>query len=166
VSIGGLSVGEPKDLTWATLELVTGLLPQDKPRYLMGMGTPEDLWEAVSRGVDMMDCVWPTRVARNGQVMTWKGKLNIANSACREDFSPLDADCACFVCRRYSRAYLGHLFRAKELLVFRLLSYHNLHFMLEIMAAIRRALYEGRFAQAREQFLARYRAAAGPAQAP
>lgn len=158
VSIGGLSVGEPKDLTWATLELINSLLPQDKPRYLMGMGTPEDLWEAASRGVDMMDCVWPTRVARNGQVMTRNGRLNIVNSACREDFSPPDPACACFVCRRYSRAYLSHLFRAKELLVFRLISYHNLHLMLEIMDAIRRSLREGCFVQRRDEFLARYRA--------
>ena len=157
VSIGGLSVKEPKDMTWSTLEHITGLLPEDKPRYLMGVGTPEDLWQAVSLGVDMMDCVWPTRVARNGQAMTWRGKLNIVNSAHREDFSALDPDCACFVCRRYSRAYLSHIFRAKELLAYRLLSYHNLHFMLAITAAMRQALREGRFEARRREFLARYR---------
>ncbi|MDD5657864.1 MAG: tRNA guanosine(34) transglycosylase Tgt, partial [Elusimicrobia bacterium] len=157
VSIGGLSIGEPKDLTWSTLELIVSLLPRDKPRYLMGMGTPEDLWAAVGRGVDMMDCVWPTRVARNGQAMTRFGRLNIVNSAHREDFSPLDPECACFVCRRYSRAYLSHLFRTKELLVYRLLSFHNLHFLLEITATMRKALAEGRFTAERETFLARYR---------
>ena len=156
--IGGLCVGEPKELTWATLELVTALLPQDKPRYLMGVGTPEDLWRAASLGVDMMDCVWPTRVARNGLVMTRQGRLNIANASNRGDFSPLDPDCACFVCRRYSRAYLCHLYRAKELLVYRLLTYHNLHLMLAIAASIRRALGEGRFVRSRDEFLARCRA--------
>jgi queuine tRNA-ribosyltransferase len=154
VSIGGLSVGEPKDMTWSTLELVTSLLPRDKPRYLMGVGTPEDLWEAAARGVDMMDCVWPTRVARNGLAVTRRGRLNISNSACRDDFSPLDPDCACFVCRRYSRAYLCHLFRAKELSVYRLLTYHNLHLMLGIAAAIRRAIREGCFEARRREFLA------------
>ncbi|MCX5793908.1 MAG: tRNA guanosine(34) transglycosylase Tgt [Elusimicrobia bacterium] len=154
VSIGGLSVGEPKDMTWSTLDLVTSLLPQGKPRYLMGVGTPADLWEAVSHGVDMMDCVWPTRVARNGLAMTRRGRLNICNSACREDFSPLDADCACLVCRRYTRAYLSHLFRAKELLAYRLLSYHNVHLMMETAAAIRRSLYDGCFEVKRREFLA------------
>ena len=159
VSIGGLSVGEPKDLTWSTLELVTALLPKDKPRYLMGVGTPEDLWEAAARGVDMMDCVWPTRVARNGLAVMRRGRLNIANSACRDDLSPIDPDCACFVCRRYSRAYLSHLFRAKELSVYRLLTYHNLHLMLGIAAAIRRAIREGAFSARRREFLADWAAA-------
>jgi queuine tRNA-ribosyltransferase len=157
VSIGGFSIGEPKDLTWSILDATVSLLPREKPRYLMGMGTPEDIWQAVSLGVDMMDCVWPTRVARNGQAMTRNGRLNIVNSAHREDFSPLDPDCSCFVCRRYSRAYLSHLFRTKELLVYRLLSYHNLHFLLEIMSTIRRALLEGRFSAERAAFMARYR---------
>ncbi|MBI5241577.1 MAG: tRNA guanosine(34) transglycosylase Tgt [Elusimicrobia bacterium] len=155
VSIGGLSVGEPKDLTWSTLELITSLLPPEKPRYLMGVGTPEDLWEAAARGVDMMDCVWPTRVARNGLAVTRRGRLSISNRACRDDLSPLDPDCACFVCRRYSRAYLCHLFRAKELSVYRLLTYHNLHLMLDIAAAIRRSIREGCFAARRREFLAR-----------
>jgi queuine tRNA-ribosyltransferase len=157
VSIGGMSVGEPKDVTWSILDHVNGLLPPDKPRYLMGVGTPEDLWQAVSLGVDMMDCVWPTRVARNGLAMTRTGRLNIANSANREDFTPIDPACACFVCRRYSRAYLAHLFRAKELLVYRLISYHNLHLMLELAAGIRRALREGRFEAARREFMSGYR---------
>jgi queuine tRNA-ribosyltransferase len=155
VSLGGFSVGEPKDMTWATLDMVNGLLPQDKPRYLMGVGTPTDLWQAVSLGVDMMDCVWPTRVARNGLAMLRRGRLNIANSACREDFSPLDPECACFVCRRYSRAYVAHLFRAKELLAYRLLTYHNVHLMLDIAASIRRALHEDCFEAKRQEFLAR-----------
>ena len=145
ISIGGLSVGEPKELTWSTLELVTGLLPEDKPRYLMGVGTPGELWRAAALGVDMMDCVWPTRVARNGMAMLRNGRLNIANSSHRENFSPIDDGCPCFVCRRYSRAYLRHLYMAKELLVYRLLSYHNLHLMMSVAADIRRALREGCF---------------------
>ncbi len=157
VSIGGLSVGEPKDQTWSILETATSLLPEDKPRYLMGVGTPPDLWDAVSRGVDMMDCVWPTRVARNGQAMLRTGKLNIVNSSHRQDFSPLDAECSCFVCRRYSRAYLGHLFRTKELLVYQLLSYHNLHLMMGVAAEIRQALRENCFTQRRDAFLAGYK---------
>ena len=117
----------------------------------------------MSLGVDMMDCVWPTRVARNGMVMTRRGRVNIVNSANREDFSPPDPDCGCFVCRNYSRAYLNHLFRAKELLVYRLLSFHNLHLMLSIAADIRRAIKAGRFVQARDEFLAGYRSAANAA---
>lgn len=162
VSIGGLSVGEPKDMTWSILEHINSLLPPEKPRYLMGMGTPEDLWMAAGLGVDMMDCVWPTRVARNGMVMTRHGRLNIVNSCCREDFSPPDIECDCFVCQSYSRAYLSHLFRTRELLVYRLLSYHNLHLMLSIAAEIRLAIKEGRFAQARDAFFAGYHTPAKP----
>lgn len=155
-SIGGMSVGEPKELTWSTLECLTCLLPPGKPRYLMGVGTPEDIWQAVSLGVDMMDCVWPTRVARNGQVMTRRGKFNITNAANRKDHGPIDSDCLCYVCRRYSRAYLAHLYKARELVIYQYLSYHNLHFMAECMALMRRALAEGRFAQARKEFFAVY----------
>ncbi len=153
VSMGGFSVGEPKELTWETVALTTQALPPAKPRYLMGVGTPEDLWDAVAQGVDMLDCVFPTRVARNGQLMTKKGKFNITMASCRADQSPIDPDCACFVCRRYSRSYLAHLYRAKELIIYRLLSYHNLHCMAEVAADIRRAIAEGRFAQSRRAFL-------------
>ncbi len=157
VSIGGFSVGEPKELTWSTLDAVTSLLPEKKPRYLMGVGTPEDIWEAVALGVDMMDCVWPTRVARNGQVMWRRGKYNVTNSAYRSDYGPLDPDCACFVCRKYTRAYLAHLSRARELLVHRLISYHNLHFLAEIMSKIRESIAQGRFAERRKSFFELYR---------
>ncbi|MBI5629413.1 MAG: tRNA guanosine(34) transglycosylase Tgt [Elusimicrobia bacterium] len=152
VALGGFSVGEPKELTWSTLDLTTEALAKDRPRYLMGVGIPEDLWQATALGVDMMDCVWPTRVARNGQVMTRRGRFNISNSAMRRDFSPLELECACFVCAKYSRAYLSHLFRAKELLAHRLLSYHNLHLMESITVEIRRALREGRFEERRKAF--------------
>ncbi|OGR83581.1 MAG: tRNA guanosine(34) transglycosylase Tgt [Elusimicrobia bacterium RIFCSPHIGHO2_02_FULL_57_9] len=157
VSLGGFSVGEPKDLTWSTLDHTTNLLAQDKPRYLMGVGIPEDLWDAVALGVDMMDCVWPTRVARNGQVLTRFGKFNITNSAYRQDFDPIDKDCRCFVCGKYSRAYLGHLFRARELLVHQLISYHNLYLMAEIMSLIRKAILTGAFEESRKAYLQTYR---------
>ena len=159
IALGGFSVGEPKELTWETLDLTTDALPQDKPRYLMGVGTPEDLWDAVARGVDMLDCVFPTRVARNGQIMTRKGKFNITNAFCRADHGPLDPECSCFVCKRYSRAYLAHLFRAKELVIFRLLSYHNLQCMSDIAGDIRRAISEGRFEERRRAFVEARRAA-------
>lgn len=153
VSMGGFSVGEPKELTWKTLDETTSFLLPEKPRYLMGVGTPEDLWEAVRWGVDMMDCVWPTRVARNGQVMTRTGKFNITNAAARGDFGPLDPACACFVCKKYSRSYLRHLFQAHELLVFRLISYHNLFLMEVLMSEIRQAIIDGRFEEKRKAFL-------------
>ncbi|MBI4375562.1 MAG: tRNA guanosine(34) transglycosylase Tgt [Elusimicrobia bacterium] len=156
ISLGGFSVGEPKDLTWSTLERTIEALPEDKPRYLMGVGTPEDLWDAVALGVDMFDCVWPTRVARNGQVMTKTGRFNISNSPYREDFGPLEQDCSCFVCRRYSRAYLAHLYRAQELLVYRLISYHNLHLMAKVAEDICRAIRESRFNEAKKAFFEGY----------
>lgn len=157
VSIGGLCVGEPKDLTWSSLAETSRLLPPRRARYLMGVGTPRDLWDAVMSGADMMDCVYPTRVARNGQVMARTGKYNITNARCRRDFTPLDPECGCFVCARYTKAYLGHLFRAEEISIHRLISYHNLHFMAEIMGGIRKALLENRFLEARGAFLERYK---------
>ncbi|MHB2026468.1 MAG: tRNA guanosine(34) transglycosylase Tgt [Elusimicrobiota bacterium] len=157
ISLGGFSVGEPKALTWEILDRTSDFLPQDKPRYLMGVGTPEDLWEAVACGIDMMDCVYPTRVARNGQVMTRRGQFNIGNSPFRRDFSPIDSECACFVCAKYSRAYLSHLFRAKELAVFRLLTFHNLKLMADLTSDIRMAIATGRFQEARAHFLREFR---------
>ncbi len=157
VSIGGLCVGEPKDMTWSSLRETSLLLPQARARYLMGVGTPRDLWDAVASGADMMDCVYPTRVARNGQVMARTGKYNITNAKCRRDFTPLDPECSCFVCARYTKAYLGHLFRAEEIAIHRLISYHNLHYMADIMTTIRKALLEGRFTEERGRFLERYK---------
>lgn len=154
ICLGGFSVGEPKELTWEILAAAVAALPPEKPRYLMGVGTPEDLWDAVACGVDMLDCVFPTRVARNGMALTSRGRLNIAASPMKEDVSPLDASCACFVCRRYTRAYLAHLYRAKELSVYRYLTYHNLRFMLAVVADIRRAIRAGRFTAAHRDFAA------------
>ena len=156
ISIGGFMVGEEKAATWGMLGETTALLREDRPRYLMGVGTPRDLWDAVACGVDMMDCVYPTRVARNGHVMARGGKFNVTNGRFRRDFTPLDPSCSCFVCARYTKAYLGHLLRAKELAAYRLLSYHNLHYMAAIIGDIRASILEGRFASARADFLARY----------
>ena len=156
VSIGGFMVGEEKEMTWRVLTETSASLRPDRVRYLMGVGTPRDLWDSVACGVDMMDCVYPTRVARTGQVMARDGKFNVTNARFRRDFTPLDPTCACFVCARYTRAYLGHLLRAKELAAYRLLSYHNLHFMHTIMNEVRASILAGRFASARQDFLKRY----------
>ncbi|MFI5346372.1 MAG: tRNA guanosine(34) transglycosylase Tgt [Elusimicrobiota bacterium] len=156
VSIGGFMVGEDKPTTWRFLTETSAALREDRVRYLMGVGTPMDLWDSVACGADMMDCVYPTRVARTGQVMARDGKYNVTNARFRRDFTPLDPTCACFVCGRYTRAYLGHLLRAKELAAYRLLSYHNLHFMAAIMTEIRESILAGRFKSAHEEFLARY----------
>ena len=155
-SIGGLAVGEPKPVMYAITELVAGLLPVDRPRYLMGVGKPPDLVEAVARGVDLFDCVLPTRNARNGQAFTPDGPLNIGNARFTRDGSPLDAECPCEGCRRFSRAYLRHLFAARELLAYRALTLHNLTFYLGLMRDMRRAVADGTFERFRSRFLARY----------
>jgi queuine tRNA-ribosyltransferase len=153
IALGGFSVGEPKPLTWEIVDKTCGALPKEKPRYLMGVGTPEDLWDAVACGVDMLDCVFPTRGARNGLVMTRTGSFNVGQSPQRQNFSKLDESCSCFVCARYSRAYLAHLFRSKELSAYRLLTYHNLHLMIQMMAEIRRSIIAGNFADSHRKFL-------------
>jgi queuine tRNA-ribosyltransferase len=155
-AIGGLAVGEPKPVMYAIAELVAGLLPADRPRYLMGVGKPPDLLEAVARGVDLFDCVLPTRNARNGQAFTADGPVTIGNAAWTRDPAPLDPECGCETCRRYSRAYLRHLFLARELLAYRLLSLHNLSFYFGLMARMRRSVAEGRFEAFRSGFLDRY----------
>ncbi|OGR61685.1 MAG: hypothetical protein A2X36_01265 [Elusimicrobia bacterium GWA2_69_24] len=156
IAIGGFMVGEDKATTWGMLAETTALLRAERPRYLMGVGTPLDLWDAVACGVDMMDCVYPTRAARSGHVMTASGRINVTNSRFRRDFTPLDPGCSCFVCARHTKAYLGHLLRGKELAAFRLLSYHNLHFMAQTTVAIRAAIRAGSFASARAEFRERY----------
>jgi len=155
-AIGGLAVGETKSLLYDIAELVAGLLPAGRPRYLMGVGKPHDLVEAVARGVDLFDCVLPTRNARNGQAFTADGPLTITHARFTRDAAPLDSECLCEACRRFSRAYLRHLFLARELLAYRLLSLHNLTFYLGLMAAIRRAVADGAFAPFRSRFLDRY----------
>ncbi len=152
-SIGGLGVGEPRSLTWELLEASLEPLPPEAPHYLMGFGPPEDIWEAVERGVDMFDCVLPTRNGRSGQAFTAKGRINITNSEYKEDFSPLDPDCGCICCRKYTRAYLCHLFRAGELLAPRLLTLHNLSFMISLLRQIRQSIIQGNFLQAKKKYL-------------
>lgn len=155
-AIGGLSVGEPKELMYAMLEETTPLIPRTKPRYLMGVGSPDALIEGVIRGVDMFDCVLPTRIARNGTLFTHDGRLVIKNSRYARDFSPPDPDCSCHVCQHYSRAYMRHLFRAEEILGIRLATYHNLHFLIQLMSEIREAIREDRLLDFRDDFLGRY----------
>ncbi|HZP82918.1 MAG TPA: tRNA guanosine(34) transglycosylase Tgt, partial [Chthonomonadaceae bacterium] len=155
-AIGGLAVGEEKYARNEAIAWTTALLPADRPRYLMGVGTPEDILDAVQRGVDMFDCVLPTRNARNAQVFTGRGVLNLMNARFTEDFGPLDADCDCSVCRRHCRAYVRHLFKAKEILASRLTTYHNLYFYHRLMAGIRAAIRANTFLAFREAFLRRY----------
>jgi queuine tRNA-ribosyltransferase len=155
-AIGGMAVGEPKPQMYALTELVARALPAERPRYLMGVGKPEDLVESVARGVDMFDCVLPTRNARNGQAFTSEGTVTIKQARWTRDAAPLDAACRCYTCRRFSRAYLRHLFVAEELLAYRLLTLHNVHFYLELMAAMRAAIAGGAFEAFRARFYARY----------
>ena len=155
-AVGGLSVGEAKDEMYDMTEVTTELLPPDKPRYLMGVGKPEDLIAGVERGIDMFDCVMPTRNGRNGQAFTTRGPVNIKNLSHRDAFSPLDEACDCYTCRRFTRAYLRHLFMAKELLVLRLLSIHNLRFYLRLMQQMRAAILAGEFMTFKRTFLEKY----------
>lgn len=159
-AIGGLSVGEEKAQMYDTTEFIAPLMPADRPRYLMGVGTPEDLVESVARGVDMFDCVMPTRNARNGQVFTSTGKLNIRNARFARDERPLDEDCSCAVCRRYSRAYIRHLYNTGEILASTLCSCHNLAFYLDTMRRIRHSIALGEFTDFRRRYLEKYSSAA------
>jgi queuine tRNA-ribosyltransferase len=154
--IGGLSVGETREEMNLALAHTIPHLPQEKPRYLMGLGTPQELMDCIERGVDMFDCVWPTRVARNGQVMTSNGKTNIKNVAHRQEDKPLDDKCDCFVCKKYSRAYLSHLFRAGELTSHRLLSAHNIRFLTRLMERARKAIKDGTFSALKEEIEKNY----------
>lgn len=155
-AIGGLSVGEPKEDMHSVLENTVPVLPENKARYLMGVGMPEDLWECAGRGIDMFDCVIPTRNGRNGQVFTSLGKLNIRNAEFREDFTPLDPECGCPACKGYTKAYLNHLVRARESLYLSLLSLHNIYFMIDLMAKIRKSLESDTFLEAKKEFFEKY----------
>lgn len=151
-AIGGLSVGESNDLMYETVEYTTPLMPQEKPRYLMGVGTPEDLIENIYRGIDMFDCVMPTRNARNGTLFTSFGKLNIKAARYKEQSVPIDAECSCMVCQNYSRAYLNHLFRAHEITYYRLATIHNLYYYLNLMKETREAIINKNFENFRKEF--------------
>ncbi len=154
--IGGLSVGEPKPLMYEMLETTVPLLPVGKPRYLMGVGSPDCLLEGVKRGIDMFDCVLPTRIARNGTVFIKEGKLVIRNAQYKEDFTPLDHDCDCYTCRNFSRAYIRHLFNTGEILGLRLTTIHNLYFLIRLMKDIREHLAADTFLEFREEFYRNY----------
>ncbi|MCK4596598.1 tRNA guanosine(34) transglycosylase Tgt [bacterium] len=156
-ALGGLSVGEPKTAMYEMIDATVPQLPEHKPRYLMGVGMPEDLVDAVSRGVDLFDCVIPTRNARNGSVFTQNGQLVVKNAQYSSDFRPIDSSCDCYTCRHFSRAYLRHLFQAGELLAPRLATLHSVCFYMKLMRQMRQAILEGRFKKWRAEFLSLYR---------
>lgn len=155
-AVGGLSVGEPKELMYEMLDITLEYLPQNKARYLMGVGTPDCLVEGVMRGIDMFDCVYPTRVARNGTAMTWNGRLVIKNAQYEHDFHPIDEHCNCYTCRNYSRAYIRHLVRVNEIFGLRLLTIHNLHFLIDFMRQMRQSIMEDRFPEFYRKFTANF----------
>lgn len=155
-AIGGISVGETKEDYIGVLDYAPDLLPEDKPRYVMGIGTPDYIFEAVERGVDMFDCVEPTRIARHGMAMTSQGRISIKNARFERDFTPLDPECDCYACRHYSRAYLRHLFKSGETMSHMLLSEHNLRFLARTVEGIRKAIDEDRFTEFKEEFYAKY----------
>jgi queuine tRNA-ribosyltransferase len=155
-AVGGLSVGEPKELMYEMLDITLEHLPQNKARYLMGVGTPDCLVEGVMRGIDMFDCVYPTRVARNGTAMTWNGRLVIKNAQYEHDFHPIDEHCNCYTCRNYSRAYIRHLVRVNEIFGLRLLTIHNLHFLIDFMRQMHQSIMEDRFPEFYRKFTANF----------
>lgn len=155
-AIGGLSVGEPRDLMIELLDFTTDFMPENKPRYLMGVGTPDYLFEAVEHGVDMCDCVLPTRIARNGTALTSKGKLVVKNAKYKDDFSPLDENCDCYACKNHTRAYIRHLLNVDEILGARLLSIHNLRFLIKLMENIRKSIEEDRYLEFKDEFYRNY----------
>lgn len=152
IAVGGLSVGEPHDLMYDVLEHTTQFIPKEKARYLMGVGTPDCLVEGVARGIDMFDCVFPTRVARNGMAMVHTGRMNMKNKKYEHDFHPLEEGCGCYTCKHFTRAYIRHLYKSEELLAFRLVTIHNLYFLLQFMRDMRQAILEHRFTEFREAF--------------
>jgi queuine tRNA-ribosyltransferase len=156
-ALGGMSVGEPKNLMWEMVDTVIDLLPRDKPRYLMGVGFPEDIIEGIKRGIDMFDCVIPTRLARNGNLFTWNGRINIKNKKYTRDQGPIDDACNCYTCRTYSRAYLRHLLVSHELTSFYLNTIHNIFFYSVFLRKIREAISEGTFDRFYEDFKMRWK---------
>ncbi|MFA6078820.1 MAG: tRNA guanosine(34) transglycosylase Tgt [Candidatus Omnitrophota bacterium] len=155
-AIGGVSVGEPQALIHEIAGYAASLLPEDKPRYLMGVGTPPDFLETIGEGVDMFDCVVPTRNGRNGQAFTWMGEVQLRNATSKEDFTPIDASCDCYTCRTHTRAYIRHLFNTEELLGLRLVSLHNIHFYVKLIKSVREAIAKDGFVEFKERFLKNY----------
>ena len=157
VAIGGLSVGEPKPLMYEMMDAMYPYYPTHVPRYLMGVGSPDCILEGVERGIDMFDCVLPTRIARNGTAFTRTGKLVVRNGEYKEDFRPIDETCDCYACKNYTRAYIRHLINAGEILGARLLSIHNIHFLTNLMEEIKQAIREDRFKEFKEEYLKNYK---------
>ncbi len=155
-AIGGLSLGEPKELTWPMVDETMSFLPPDRPRYLMGVGSPEDIIEGVSRGIDLFDSALPTRVARNGALFTMQGRQNMRKAVYKAKEQPVDADCDCYTCRTFSAAYLHHLFKCEELLAYRLATIHNLRFITRLMQRIENAIKQDTFAALKKDFLSQY----------
>ena len=155
-SVGGVSVGEPKDIARRMVEYTVPFLPKDKPRYLMGVGSPDDLIDGAIRGIDMFDCVLPTRIARHGTAMTSGGRVVIKNKVYERDFTPLDSNCDCYTCKNYTRAYIRHLIKANETFGQRLVSYHNLYFLINLMEGVREAIRNDRLLDFREEFFEQY----------
>lgn len=155
-AVGGLSVGEPKDVMNRVLDFTTPMMPADKPRYLMGVGSPDSLIDGSIRGIDMFDCVLPTRIARNGTLMTSEGRMVIKNAKYARDFRPIDENCDCYTCKNYTRAYVRHLLRTEETFGLRLTSYHNLRFLIKLMEDVRQAIREDRLGDFKEEFFEKY----------
>jgi len=156
-AIGGVAVGEPSELIHEITEYTAGLLPENKTRYLMGVGTPVDMLEAISEGVDLFDCVVPTRNGRNGQAFTWQGEIQLRNAPYKEDFKPIDEKCACYACKNHTRAYIRHLFNTEEILGLRLVSLHNVNFYVKLIETSRQAIIEERFGAFKEEFIRGYK---------
>ncbi len=156
IAVGGLSVGEPDEIMYKMLDDIRPYLPENMPRYLMGVGTPNYLLEGIERGIDMCDCVLPTRIARNGTAMTSQGKVVVRNGCYKEDFTPLDPECDCYCCRNFTKAYLRHLVNCKEILAAELLSIHNIRFLLKLVADARKAIQQDSFADFKNEFYAKY----------
>ncbi|MFW6029428.1 MAG: tRNA guanosine(34) transglycosylase Tgt, partial [Halanaerobiales bacterium] len=157
IAIGGLSVGEPNETMYKVLDYIKDDLPEDIPHYLMGVGKPENLIESIMRGVDMFDCVLPTRIARNGTAMTRKGNLVIRNSSFKEDFTPIDDKCDCYTCKNFTRAYIRHLINTKEILGGKLITIHNIRFLTNLTEKVKNAIKEDNFLEFREQFYKEYK---------
>jgi len=155
-AIGGLSLGEPKATMWSIVDHTIAEMPGNKPRYLMGVGAPDDIFEGIARGIDIFDSALPTRVARNGGLYTYEGRKNVKRSVYKDQFGPIEESCGCFTCRNFSLAYVHHLFKCEELLAYRLATIHNLYFMNKLVVDIRDAITKGKFAEFKEQFLSKY----------
>lgn len=155
-AIGGLSVGEAKNIMYEIIDCTVPLLPENKPHYLMGIGSPEDIFECVERGIDMFDCVMPTRNARNGTAFTSQGKVIVKNAAYSQDFSPLDSECDCYTCKNFTRAYLRHLFNVGEILGMRLNTLHNINFMIKLLFKIRQSILQDNFVEFKREFLGKF----------